>query len=423
MVIGEYFPKTLPPPPTRYANIMVMVDMGNEFIGLKQRFRIMQVGFVGLLVIVVGFMCLSLFKPVESATSPGTCLPVDKGGTGCDTLPVSLGGTGGTTPLDARAGLGFASLGLAQTINTNMAGLQAAIDSLPKFLANDVTINVTAGEIAGDIIVERFNGPGRLVILAIDGGGLDVVAGVQTHKLGRMVIQNNSVAYMRVSGMTATSANNSGFLTQNNSSGMIDLTNLNAVEGSSATSANVGVMVNASGNLVIVHNCTFSNKYYAIHARIGRVAVSSAHGTGNANIYRSEERATMNIGSLGDITGATTYSRAAGGVIFDPNGNQRGNAQEGQNFTANGATISIVRKGTMVTVSSNGTFASATTAGQLLFTTPVNLRPNGNIPFFMTAVGGVLIRFQWNADGNFYVHDIVPSGTILWGAVTFMAND
>jgi len=62
---------------------MVMVDMGNEFIGLKQRFRIMQVGFVGLLVIVVGFMCLSLFKPVESATSPGTCLPVDKGGTGC----------------------------------------------------------------------------------------------------------------------------------------------------------------------------------------------------------------------------------------------------------------------------------------------------------------------------------------------------
>jgi len=81
-----------------------------EGLRVDQRVRVLQIGFVGLFVLVLGFMCLSLHSPAQGAPSPGTCLPLSKGGTGCDTLPISSGGTGATTAYDALRALAMPNI-------------------------------------------------------------------------------------------------------------------------------------------------------------------------------------------------------------------------------------------------------------------------------------------------------------------------
>ena len=64
--------------------MLVMVD-GNDYISvLRKRVKLLQVGFVAMFVVIIALVCLVLFKPAESATSSGTCLPENKGGTNCD---------------------------------------------------------------------------------------------------------------------------------------------------------------------------------------------------------------------------------------------------------------------------------------------------------------------------------------------------
>jgi len=83
----------------------------------------MTMAVVGLCLIVVVQLVISLMQPVGGATSPGTCLPIDKGGTDCDPvasrsylglgslatinspLPLAQGGTGATTPYSALRAL------------------------------------------------------------------------------------------------------------------------------------------------------------------------------------------------------------------------------------------------------------------------------------------------------------------------------
>ena len=65
-----------------------MTEIHGEKNSVDQRIKVLQVGFAAMFVVLVTLVCLVLFKPVESATSSGTCLPVDKGGTGCDSLAI-----------------------------------------------------------------------------------------------------------------------------------------------------------------------------------------------------------------------------------------------------------------------------------------------------------------------------------------------
>ena len=62
----------------------------------------MSIAIVGLIIVVIGLLAFTIFKPMpaESATSTGTCLPIDKGGTGCDWNQV--GNSLGTDVLDNR---------------------------------------------------------------------------------------------------------------------------------------------------------------------------------------------------------------------------------------------------------------------------------------------------------------------------------
>jgi len=395
-----------------------------------QRVRVLQVGFVGLVVLVVGYMCLNMMKPVESATSPGTCLPVDKGGTGCDTLPVALGGTGGTTPLDARANLGFANLGLEQIIDTDMDGLQATIDSLPKFLANDVMIRVSPGEIAGDIIIERFIGMGRLNIRAVDSSGNEVATtNVLTHKARSFTIRDNSIASeIRFYGFTATATDRTSFRIEANSSYVV-VHICNAVAGSSSTAANIGVHVfnNSSGG-VNLNTVTLSNKYYAVVATRGHVEASSVNGTGNNIAYRSEIMSTIQEYNDGGISGTNKYSRSTGGVIFDPNGNQRGNGVNSTTLTYAGCDFLFTRKGSTVQIQSsygtNNTFTSAVTPGQLLFNVPEGLRPQIGMYVMLHEYTGIHYRFLFEANGNFSAspQTSIPSGTSMPDTVTVLAG-
>jgi len=372
----------------------------------------------------VGILVMTNAKPAESATSPGTCLPVDKGGTGCDTLPVALGGTGGTTPLSARAGLGFATLGAAQTITTDMTNLQSTIDSLPKFLANNVTINVTAGEVASDINIERFTGMGNLMIRAVDGGGTPIgTAGQQNHKADRFLVQNNTLPMIGLNGMTSTSGNDSSFYIFRNTAAIV-LNYNSAVSGANSTTGNIGLYVYANKGYVNSETGnTISNQYRAIWAAYGNVGVANYAGTDNATVYFSNQGSIIQIMTAGTITGTTMYGRAYGGVIFDVNGNQRGNAAEVQNFTVNGVTFNLYRKGSTIEIHSGTDFTSATTVNQVLFTAPVGMRPVHNTQLQMRSIAGTSFRFLFNTDGTFLSVGVIPAGTQMRDAVMVTAAD
>jgi len=396
----------------------------SEVIKLQQRFRVVLIGFVGLLLVVVGFVCLSLFKPVESATSPGTCLPVDKGGTGCDTLPISLGGTGGTTPLDARANLGFATLSATQNITTDMSNLQATINSLPKYLANNVTINVTAGTFAGNIMIERFVGPGTLVVRAVDGGGTPLVSAGTTHNANRFQIYNNSsTGTLVLSGFNATIASNNSFEVIGNSN-LVAINYDRAVGGASSDGSNYGIFSQQSPGGLIINGGEYSNKFFAVMAADQTTVIPNGlTGTGNHIVYRAQLGGVLSVRTIGTITGTSLWSTVQSGVIFDDNGNQRGNGVETQNLIGAGATFNFDRKGSTVQVHIASDLASATTANELLFTTSVGIRPARNSQLQLRAGNGTSYRFLWNTDGTFYSTSAIPSGTQLRDAVTLLAAD
>ena len=403
-----------------------MANVSREVIRLQQRFRVVLIGFVGLLLVVVGFVCLSLFKPVESATSPGTCLPVDKGGTGCDTLPLALGGTGAVNALNARANLGFATIGTGQTINTDMNGLQAAINSLPKFLANDVTINVTAGTTTGDIRIERFYGMGRLVIRAVDSGNNPIdTAGVQTHMANRITIVYNNIGYILVNGLTATTSDNFGFEIRDNSS-MMTVNYCNAVAGSSATSTNIGMIVSYNSGTIASAICTFSNKAQAVISEYNRLIVGSNYGSGNTTVFRAQGGGQIHMRAVTYITGTTMYSTASSGVIFDVNGNQRGNGVNSATLTYAGCTFHFRRKGTTIQIQasygSGTSFTSAVAAGQLMFSLPADLQPDVGAFVVFKATDGSHYYFLFEANGNFSAYTSVPSGASMPDTVTVLAG-
>lgn len=81
-------------------------NTGDEIKRLKRTIQALCVGFSGLLIIVVGGMAIMSGESAEGSPTPGTCLPLNKGGTGCDALPIANGGTGADTVNGARQALG-----------------------------------------------------------------------------------------------------------------------------------------------------------------------------------------------------------------------------------------------------------------------------------------------------------------------------
>ncbi|MCL2037452.1 hypothetical protein FWG95_00355 [Candidatus Saccharibacteria bacterium] len=102
--------------------------------------RFLQVGFVAMFIMTMSMAFYVLMRPVDGASSTGTCLPISKGGTGCDPatartylglgnlatmnspLPVANGGTGATTAANARTGLGLGNIATRNVLDLYPVG-------------------------------------------------------------------------------------------------------------------------------------------------------------------------------------------------------------------------------------------------------------------------------------------------------------
>ncbi|MCL2806679.1 MAG: hypothetical protein FWD27_00720 [Coriobacteriia bacterium] len=236
-------------------------------------------------------------------------------------LPISRGGTNAENSVDARANLGFASIGGTNELTCSMANLQETIDSLPKYLRNPTIINVTPGTTISAITIYYFHGPGSLHIRCTNASG-DVIdtPNTTTHRCERLSVNYNSNGnVITVVGVTATTTDSTGFYIYRNSSPYVTLQYCNATAGSSSTDTTRGVYAHQSSSRIYASSCTISNKYYATYAVNALLYCDDLRGTGNATCYRSQSSSTLTVATRGTLTGTTIYSTATGGTIDGPN--------------------------------------------------------------------------------------------------------
>jgi microcystin-dependent protein len=53
-------------------------------VNWEKRFRLVALGFIAMFITTISLTLFSFMRPADSISSPGTCLPIEKGGTGCD---------------------------------------------------------------------------------------------------------------------------------------------------------------------------------------------------------------------------------------------------------------------------------------------------------------------------------------------------
>ena len=224
-----------------------------------------------------------------------------------------------------KAGSLISSIGnfnsTALTINTTMANLQSTLDSLPKLLAQNVTIRVSPGTITTDIVIQRFYGPGSLIIYAVDGSdNLITTTNVQTHKANGFTIQYNNLGNDTIlQGFTATATSGNCFNVYRNYSGRTAIAYCNAVSGSKSTLLLYGIKTaNAD---VYIKNCTLSNKEIAILAEIlSNVLVESCSGSNNTILFAAINGGILSLQNTMSITGDNNSYIDRGGVIIKPDG-------------------------------------------------------------------------------------------------------
>jgi hypothetical protein len=257
----------------------------------------------------------------ENGVILATQLPNNGSGLMAVATDGSLKGSGTSTdPLGANEAflenrLNYTST--LKTIDTSIENLQATINSLPKLLKENVTIRVKPGTITTNITVERFYGPGSLIIDAVDANNAVVAAAnVQTHKCGRFIVQNNNLmANLVIRGFTSTTIDNICFYSFRNT-GYTLFSYCNAVEGVNTNTALYGFYANECSGITYATECTVSNKYHAVRAAGASVLrVSLFHGMANNIIYYTNTGSRISISNPGDVTGTTIYSRVSGGII------------------------------------------------------------------------------------------------------------
>jgi hypothetical protein len=214
-----------------------------------------------------------------------------------------------------------------QTYTVALAGLQTAIDSLPRLLNGNVTVNVQAGSLPNDTItIERFFGNGTLTVRAVDAAGAVVTAPAATHSVKNIAISYNAVPYIHVVGFRCVNNANSADPadrciggTNNVSRVFIELCTMNA-----APSHADGVYFLYS-RLINVTQCVIGNKAYCLRANQSDMVINGV--TIQNNVSNAVFRASagqIRIYALGSMPGAVSpgalYSSICGGVISMGNG-------------------------------------------------------------------------------------------------------
>ena len=57
----------------------------------RVKMRFLGIGFVAMFITTIGLSLFMMLRPVEGAPGSGTCLPIEKGGTGCEPLATADG--------------------------------------------------------------------------------------------------------------------------------------------------------------------------------------------------------------------------------------------------------------------------------------------------------------------------------------------
>ena len=205
--------------------------------------------------------------------------------------------------------------GSAQTINCTMADLQATINSLPKRLNRNITINVSAGTITDGIMVDHFSGPGTLQI----NGNTTSTVGTTTHTALYYAVNDNSNTRINVIGFASPRTDGWCFQAQRNT-GFIYFGYCTVTAGVNTTSSNIGFVANENAGIISCSSCTATNKYIAVWAQHSIVRVWGMTGTGNGTLYNATVGGDIIVRNNGGIAGNTYRYTGEAGAVRDPNG-------------------------------------------------------------------------------------------------------
>ncbi len=166
------------------------------------------------------------------------------------------------------------------TLTVNITELQETINSLPKILNANTTINVNPGTYNGDITIRGFSGSGVLTVTS----GTSTVS--TTHRVTRIVLDKNSLSRINIVGFDALG--NSGVcFSMAYQSGPVYFSCCSASAGAASTVGFYGFQAYAS-RYFYANDCVASNKERGFNIDSGTPAsLVRCSGTGNTIGARS----------------------------------------------------------------------------------------------------------------------------------------
>ncbi|MCL2154031.1 MAG: hypothetical protein FWH53_00045 [Leptospirales bacterium] len=208
----------------------------------------------------------------------------------------------------------FLKMGSSQTLSCTPATLQATINSLPKILTYNVTINVSAGTITDTITLNYFTGEG---IISIN-GNTGVLFNTHTVAKFTIIYCTNTSIYLNGFNLSATAGNGVYIY---HSSAKVDLQWLKITEGNKTTPNFFGVFSVDSTNIKIV-NCEISNKFNAVYSQgTSNCVAYYISGSDNNVCYKTGNGGELNVvnysgvGTLPAITGDMLFQEDPGSLI------------------------------------------------------------------------------------------------------------
>ena len=195
----------------------------------------------------------------------------------------------------------------SETYTVEMANLQTFIDSLPKLLTKDITINVNAGMLSGTLTIERFYGLGRLSIKGA------TTASAETHQCTNVVIRFNTCNCIRIDGITAIGTGNAFNINQNVS--IIDCYYCNVA---GTNTSEIGMLAESNSSLVRFLFCTVSNTTRAFRCAEGTLSIHEPYGVNNAIVFSATYASVLAVRGIGTISGTTIKEEVNGSQVIMP---------------------------------------------------------------------------------------------------------